>query len=76
MNNTAKTPPTATELSTDIDLKVSFSQFRKLFETLPDPRMGQHNLQYPLAAMLGAALVALPALTPIKIKVKVHPAIF
>jgi len=59
MDNNAKTALVATERPSNYDIKINFSQLKQLFEALPDPRANQPNLQYPLAAMLGAALVAL-----------------
>ncbi len=59
MHNNVKTPLVATECPSNYDLKLNFSQLKQLFEALPDPRANQPNLQYPLAALLGAALVAL-----------------
>lgn len=59
MDNNAKTALVATERPSNYDIKMNFSQLKQLFEALPDPRANQPNLQYPLAAMLGAALVAL-----------------
>jgi predicted transposase YbfD/YdcC len=59
MNNTAIRSPEATPTLAANSPKLSLSVLKNLFETLPDPRAGQPNLRYPLAAMLLAALVAL-----------------